>query len=152
MFPIIGAVLGFFQALIPDAMKLIQDKRDKAHELEMVKLQQKAQSEGIASHLEEVRVTAQAQEAVALQQSFRAELKYSGKYSASVRPTITYMAMTLYLVQKVLLIIHVLYAPILPWQTGVQLADIAVVVWTAFDETLLSWIIGFWFGSRQLKK
>lgn len=154
MFAIIGAVIGFFQALVPDVIKLTQDKRDKAHELEMVKLQIQAQKDGATSHLEEIRTTSQAAESDALQKSYRSELKYSGKYSAGVRPTITYMAMGLYLLQKILLVYAIIFMPTLPWLVGTdtKMAQVAVVVWTSFDETLMSWIIGFWFGSRQVKK
>lgn len=151
MFALLGAVLGFFQSLAPEALKLFQDKRDKAHELAIMQLQMTMQEKGIDSHLDEVRVTAQQMESVALQNSYRAELKYSGKYSASVRPTVTYMAMGMYVIQKSLLICAIIFAPSLPWlPREAQLVQVATVVWTAFDETLMAWIIGFWFGSRQL--
>lgn len=152
MWAVIAAVVGFFQAMAPEFLKFQQDKRDKEHELAVMKMQMENAAAGRSDHLEEVRITAQQVEAVALQKSYQAELKYSGKYSASVRPTVTYMAMGLYVAQKTLLVCAIVFAPRLPWlEQGANLQAIAVVVWTAFDETLLSWIIGFWFGSRQLK-
>lgn len=148
---IAGLIIGFLQALVPEGMKLWQDKRDKAHELKVMELQMQQAAAGRADHLEEIRVSAQAEESRALQKSYQLELKYSGKYAASVRPTITYVAMAVYAIQKVLLILNVLYFP-LPWLQDAGLAQVATVLWTEFDQTLLSWIMGFWFGSRQIKK
>ncbi|MDX2074716.1 MAG: hypothetical protein SFX19_10210 [Alphaproteobacteria bacterium] len=153
MFAIIGAVIGFLQSLAPEALKFFQDTKDKKHELEIMRLQMEMQQKGIDSHLAEIQVQGQQAESVALQNSYRAELKYSGKYSASVRPTVTYMAMGLYVLQKILLVTAVIFAPSLPWlPRDAQLLQVAAVVWTSFDETLLGWIVGFWFGSRQIKK
>lgn len=152
MWAVIGAVIGFFQAIVPDVMKLEQDKRDKSHELAIMQFQLDMKQKGLDSHLEEISVTSQQLESTALQESYRTELQYSGKYSASVRPTVTYMAMILYIFQKALLVCSIIFSPQLPWlPQNAQLSEVAVVVWTAFDETLLSWIIGFWFGSRQAK-
>lgn len=152
MWAVLAAVVGFFQAMAPEFLKFQQDKRDKTHELAVMKLQMEMQEKGINSHLDEVRITSQQLESKALQESYRAELKYSGKYSAGVRPTVTYMAMGLYLFQKVVLILAVTFSEKLPWlPENTQLVQIAAVIWTAFDETLLSWIIGFWFGSRQVQ-
>lgn len=152
MWALIGGVIGFFQSMAPDLLKFQQDKHDKAHELAVMKLQMENASAGRSDQLEEIRITSQQLESKALQESYRAELKYSGKYSATVRPTVTYMAMGLYVLQKILLVCSIIFAPQLPWlPQSDHLAGVALVVWTAFDETLLSWIIGFWFGSRQIK-
>lgn len=152
MLALLGAVFGFFQSMAPEGLKFLQDKRDKAHELAIMDKQISMQEKGIDSHLQEVHVQAQSVEATAVQKSYQQELKYSGKYSASVRPTVTYMAMGLYLFQKILLVCAVIFAPTLPWVEGAsKLSDIAVVLWTAFDEMLLGWIVGFWFGSRSVK-
>lgn len=150
---ILGLVLGAIQAIAPEAIKYFQDSKDKKHELEIMQLQMQMQKDGMNGRLEEIKINAQQAEVAALQSSYRAELKYSGKYSASVRPTVTYMAMSLYLIQKLLLICAVIFSPTLPWLSQTQqLSSVAMVVWTAFDETLLGWIIVFWFGSRSLKK
>ena len=152
MWALLGGLIGFLQSLAPELLKFQQDKRDKEHEITLMKLQMENAAAGRSDHMEEVRITNQQFESKALQESYRAELKYSGKYSATVRPTVTYMAMGLYLVQKVLLIYAILFAPELPWAAqNAQLVQLAAVVWTAFDETMLAWIIGFWFGSRQIK-
>ena len=148
---ILGLILGFFQALFPEGIKFLQDKRDKQHELEVMQLQMKMAAEGATAHLDEIRTTAFADEAKALQESYRMELQYSGKYSAAVRPTVTYLAMAVYIFQKVLLVLSVLYQP-LPWLQGTPFAQVATIIWSEFDQTLLGWIMGFWFGSRQVKK
>ena len=115
MWAIIGGLIGFLQSLAPELLKFQQDRRDKAHELAIMQLQLQAQKDGYNAQLEEIRVQGQSAEAVAIQSSYRSELKYAGKYSATVRPTVTYMAMTLYVLQKVLLICSILFAPTLPW-------------------------------------
>lgn len=151
MFAILGGLFGLIQSLLPEGLKYLQDRRDKAHELQIMKLQMDMQAKGASDHLDEIRIGAQQAEVAALQASYRAEIKYSGKYSASVRPTVTYLAVGLYVLQKVLLIASVLFFP-LPWHQKAELTSIAIVVWTAFDETILSYIVVFWFGDRQLQR
>lgn len=150
MLALLGSFLGFLGALVPEALKLFQDGRDKKHELEIMRMQMAMQEKGISSRLEEITTQGYATEAVALQQSYRAELKYLGRYSASVRPTITYMLTAIYMIQKVATV-YALFASPLPWQQGASLVTAALALWTAFDEMLLGTVLGFWFGSRQLK-
>lgn len=152
MFAIIGAVIGFFQAMAPEFLKFQQDKRDKAHELDVMKLQMQMQQQSTDSHFQEIQLQGQQVEAVEIQKSYQSELEYSGKLSASVRPNVTYMAMGIYILQKALLVWAIIFYSNLPWlDNNARLVQSAAVIWTAFDETMLSWIIGFWFGSRQIK-
>lgn len=154
MLALLGALFGFLQSLAPKGIELFQDAKDKKHELEIMQLQMAMQEKGISSKLEETRSANQMSEVVALQQSYMAELKAAGrqasKYSASVRPTVTYLAMGLYVVQKLLLVASVLFFP-LPWITEAPLGQIANIIWTDFDEVLMSSIISFWFSSRALE-
>lgn len=153
MLAFFAAIFGFVQSLAPDLLKFAQDKRDKVHELAILQLQLQQQKDGYNAKLDEISVNAKSVETAALQQSYRAEIKYSGKYAASVRPTITYMAMGLYVAQKLILIGAIIFAPDLPWLSGMAIASqMAIIIWTPFDEMILSWIVAFWFGSRQAAK
>ncbi|MBT9167519.1 MAG: hypothetical protein DDT19_00857 [Syntrophomonadaceae bacterium] len=144
MLPLVGAVLGFLGSVVPQAMKMYQDKRDKEHELKILEMQMKAQAQGHVQRLEEINVQADIEESKALYK--HAELKLSGVrwvdatltfLTSSVRPVITYSFFILYAWVKLAMY----------WKEG----DITKI-WTEFDMTIFSTIIAFWFGSRSMQR
>lgn len=151
MLAFLGALLGFLGSLAPEGLKLVQDKRDKEHELAMMQLQIQAQKDGVVAKIEEVQTSAFAQEMVAIQESYQKELQYSGKFAASVRPTITYLLTIMYLFQKSCVLYVLINSPF-PWQHASSWVEAALLTWTAFDELLLSSVVGFWFGGRLFSK
>lgn len=148
MITLITAALSFLGSFIPDGLKLLQDKRDKAHELAVMQLQMSMQEKGINAKFDEVAEQSYASQVVAIQESYRREIELSGKwmiaYSASVRPTVTYMMFLLYAAVKVAAVYTALAV-----NTTWLLAILAI--WTPFDEALLGAVFGFWFGSRVKK-
>jgi len=145
MITLITAALSFLGSFIPDGLKLLQDKRDKEHELAVMNLQMTMQEKGINAKFDEVAEQSYATQMNAIQESYRKELELSGKimsiYSASVRPTITYLMFSLYAAVKIAAICVAL-ASNTTWVLPI------LAIWTVFDEALLGAVFGFWFGSR----
>ncbi|MBT9165105.1 MAG: hypothetical protein DDT23_01120 [candidate division WS2 bacterium] len=144
MLPIIGAVVGFLGSVVPQAMKLYQDKKDKEHELKLLDLQMKAQAQGFTQRLEEINVQADVEESKALYK--HAEVTLSGVkwvdaaltfLTSSVRPIITYSFFGLYAWVKIAMY---------------QREGDIVKIWTEYDLALFSTIIAFWFGSRSMQR
>ncbi|MBT9169562.1 MAG: hypothetical protein DDT19_02923 [Syntrophomonadaceae bacterium] len=144
MLPLIGAVLGFLGSVVPQAIKLYQDKKDKEHELKLLNLQIQAQAQGHTQRLEEINVQADIEESKALYK--HAEVKLSGVkwvdaaltfLTSSVRPVITYSFFGLYAWVKIAMY---------------QREGDIVKIWTEYDLALFSTIIAFWFGSRSMQR
>lgn len=144
MLSILGALLGFGSSIVPQLMKMWQDKRDKEHEIKLLGLQMQMQAVGHTQRLEEINATADIEESRALYQS--AEVKLSGvawvdaimtALNTSVRPMITYSFFGLYAWVKMALY-------------GIE-KDI-ITVWSAEDMAIFCTIMGFWFGNRSMQR
>lgn len=153
MITLLGSLLGFISSLVPEGMKMIQDKSDKSHEVTLLKLQMEAQKEGHTQKLEEIQLNVDATEIAALQSSYRTELKYTGWYAASVRPTVTYMIMLLFMTIEICAVLSLMY-PIsdLPWHAPVPLYQALPQIWGEEEQALFAAIISFWFGDRTIRR
>jgi hypothetical protein len=151
MLALLGSLLGFVGSIIPEFFKIHQDGKDKAHELKLLELQMQQQSKNNSDKLEEIHVQSWATEGVALQQSYRRELDFSGAYAASVRPTVTYLFVVAFIVFKACAI-YALMLPALPWQNAMNFVQAYQVVWGEEEAALFAGIISFWFGSRSLRR
>ncbi|HAI18752.1 MAG TPA: hypothetical protein DCM10_12370, partial [Xanthomarina gelatinilytica] len=58
MLTLLGSVLGFGTSFLPKVMDYFQDRSDKKHELLVLELQMKAQSQGHSERLEEINAEA----------------------------------------------------------------------------------------------
>jgi len=143
MIALLGSLIGFISSLAPDLFKLLADRRDKAHELDVLEAQIEMQKLGVSQHLEEIRLQTDA----AMYQAAHAPQQITGIHwvdalNASVRPVIAYAFFALYAAIKVMKF-ATLSGNNLPWQID--------MLWTDEDLAIFSGIISFYFGSRALK-
>ena len=140
MIALLGSLEGFLSSLIPEVFGFIKDKRDKAHELALVKLQIEASKNSTSSRLNEVVINSDTEEARLLYANAKPiGISWVDSFSALVRPLITYLFLALYIGIKLTIIFN--------YEVG-----ICMPVWTNEDEGLLSVIMGFWFGNRMINK
>lgn len=140
MIALLGSVAGFLSALIPEVLGFIKDKRDKAHELALVKLQIEAGKNSSSSRIDEVVIKSDLdKERLIYSHAKPIGIPWVDALSALVRPLITYLFLALYIGVKLTIIFS--------YQIGV-----CMPVWTNEDEVLLSVIMGFWFGNRMINK
>jgi hypothetical protein len=157
MIALLSALLGFGSSILPEFFKSFQDRRDKAHELAMLKVQAEMDAARTAGDLEKTLQAAIATQNVAVQESYRTDVEankeanpWVNAYSATVRPTITYAFFLLYALVKYSqfwLLVH----PTLPWQEGMTMAAAIASIWTEEDVAIFSAVIAFWFGDRMLR-
>lgn len=155
MIALLSSLLGFGSAFIPEVLKLLQDRRDKAHELALIKLQGDILDKQADRDLEKTLISATGAQAVAVQESYQADIKatveagygWVSALAASVRPVLTYGFFLLYVGVKVAQF-HLLMDPILPWASGVTFAEAIVLMWNGEDTAIFSAIVCFWFGDR----
>ena len=140
MIALLGSLAGFLSALIPEVLGFIKDKRDKAHELALVKLQIEAGKNSSSSRIDEVVIKSDLdKERLIYSHAKPIGIPWVDALSALVRPLITYLFLALYIGVKLTIIFS--------YQIGV-----CMPVWTNEDEVLLSVIMGFWFGNRIINK
>ena len=140
MIALLGSLAGFLSALIPEVLGFIKDKRDKAHELALIKLQIEAGKNSSSSRIDEVVIKSDLdKERLIYSHAKPIGIPWVDALSALVRPLITYLFLALYIGVKLTIIFS--------YQIGV-----CMPVWTNEDEVLLSVIMGFWFGNRMINK
>ncbi len=154
MIAILGAVLGFASSIVPNVLKIYQDKKDKEHELKLLELQMQAQAQGHVERLEEINAEADIRESEAiykyaqpLQQFPQTGTKWVDALAAilivsanflisTVRPIVTYSITGLYAAMKFQMV-------------RLNQGNI-LTTWTEVDATIFMTVLGHWFGSRLM--
>ena len=147
MLALCGAFLGFLSSAMPEIMRFINQNRDRVQELSIMDRQMDLTKLGHTHRLEEIRVTSQSQEQIALIQSQRlVKVKWVDGLAGSVRPVITYAFFGLYAAVK-LACWH-------SWVSGsnVSAATALIHIWSGEDEALFAAVMSFWFGQRALNR
>lgn len=147
MLTLLGSLLGFVSSTIPSIFDFFKQKRDQAHELAMVELQQKGAAAAATQALDLANVNADIREFEAAQKSQSVKTgTWVDALTASVRPVITYCLFGVFAFVKIKTALVVFAVPGL--STLTQLG----MVWDPETQAIWSAIISFWFGSRSLEK
>tara|TARA_R110000796_G_scaffold4849_5_gene18388 strand:- start:16733 stop:17194 length:462 start_codon:yes stop_codon:yes gene_type:complete len=149
MLSLLGSVLGFGTSFLPKVMDYFQDRADKSHELKVMDLQMKAQSDAHIQRLEEINTQADIDQMKAMYKHDAALHKnaasWTSSLSASVRPVITYCFFGLFVFVEV-------SAYIALTASGLAAGDAVNIVWSEDIQMLFSAVISFWFGNRMVTK
>jgi hypothetical protein len=166
MLSLISTIGGLLVSGLPSLLGFFQDKSDKAHELELAKMQTERELqmmergfiaqqkvEEIRTDQVEMQTAAQMQNA-ALDHDKKVMEKASTwvvNYVGTVRPTVTYLfvlelvAINFWLCYKLFSMPNLI--------TGVNdLEIISEMIFSSDEMAMLGGIIGFWFGSRNWDK
>ena len=140
MLALIGSLAGFITSFLPELFTFIKDKRDKAHELEIMRLQIEANKSQSKYNLEEVKINNEyADNKLVYNHAKPIGISWVDGLSASVRPFITYSFFLIYIGVKILILCN--------YEAGISMP-----IWTDEDQTLFCAFIGFWFGHRAFGK
>lgn len=141
MFSIIGTIIGFLGSIVPNLLKLWQDKKDKEHELKLLSIQIEREKLGHTQRMEEINVEADIREAEAIYKTLKpVGVKWVDALIGTVRPVITYSFFALYGMVKY-------------WQyRQYGVSHDMFAIWTDADMAIFCTIIAFWFGSRTFTK
>lgn len=131
---LLSSLLGLLGSALPKVFDFYQDKKDKAHELELVRLQIQRDKEIGTQNANAIEIQGDASVLTAAinASTIKSGIKWVDALSATVRPTVTYLLVLLYIV--------------------VKLQVFTELEFTEFDQDLLAVTLGFWFGSRLLQK
>lgn len=160
MITLLSTLISFLMGGLPKVLDFFQDRSDKAHELELAKMQTERELQmlerGYAAQarVEEIRTDQIAmQTAVQERQALYAHDIEIGKGAsqwvvnmrASVRPVITYGMFAMLLFVN---IFGFFYA----WKTDVPFDQAMQILWDEDSAIIFSSVIAFWFGSQSFKK
>jgi len=149
MLTLFSSLLGFGTSFMPKVLDYFQDKQDKKHELMLMDKQLEQQIQLGELALRKTHVEADTEEFKAVHRHDTAMVKASAKwaatYSATVRPTITYLFMLLFITVE----ISAYYALI---SKGMAATDALSIVWDAEITSLFAAILSFWFGGREIRR
>jgi len=144
MITLLASLVGFISSIIPEVFKVVSDKNDKKHELEIMDRQIAFAKNKISSRLEEISSYADIEESKSIYKTFRSGNFLIDALNASVRPVLAYAFFGLYAIVKYFQfqIIH----------TISDLQIILTTIWTEDDQAIFAGIISFYFGQRALSK
>jgi hypothetical protein len=144
MITLIGALLGFLGSLMPEVVKIFQDKRDKAHEIKLLELQMQQAATQSAQRLEEIDAGYEAATSNALYATWKTDIGWVDALNGTVRPVIAYGFFLLYAALKMMQFSMLDMSNPLPWMVK--------ELWGEEDQAIFAGIISFYFGSRALKR
>ena len=147
MISILGSLLGFGTSFVPKVLKSIDDRAERKHQLEVMKMQAELQKQGVALDIKKLQAEADVAEAKGIYEH-DASLK-GGKVidalRAAVRPVITYCFFGLFLAIKIAYLVTLLNSGN-DWTTALPL------LWDEETAALFAAIVSFWFGNRAVSK
>lgn len=148
----LGSLFGGVFRLIPEVLKYMDAKNERAHELKMFQEQTSLEKVKGEFKVEEKYVDHSIAQLSAISEAFKqqateagASYKWISAASALVRPGVTYVIFLFYIVFKLLVLLVALETQS-NWQAAVQ------VIWTAEDFGMLNMILTFWFVGRAIEK
>lgn len=149
MLTLISSLLGFTTSFMPKILDYFQDKSDKKHELLLMDKQLEQQIQLGELGLRRTHIEADTAEFKAVHRHDTATTnkaaKWAATYSATVRPTITYLFMALFIAVET-------SAYYILLDKGIAATDALGIVWDAEITSLFAAILSFWFGGREIRK
>ena len=166
MLSLISTLGGLLVSGLPSLLGFFQDKSDKAHELELARVQNERELqmaergfvaqqkvEAVKKDQIEMQSAAQMQNA-ALDHDKTVMSRVSGwvaNYVGTVRPTVTYIFVAELVAINFWMCWHLFQIPDLITNVG-DLMVVSDLVFSQDEMAMLGGIIGFWFGSRNWEK
>lgn len=166
MLSLFSTLGGLLISGLPKLLDFFQDKADKAHELELAKMQTERELQMLAAgyaaqaKVEEIRTEQVAINAdmemtkAAYEHDAKVLEKAAGwasTFVATVRPMVTYLFVAELFVINVGIGVYVFTHPLLITNVD-DLLKVASEIFSDDEMAMLGGIIGFWFGSRNWKK
>ncbi len=145
MFALFGSLVGFISSLAPDIFGILKDKKDKAHELQILAMQMELTKLGHSSRMEEIQTNSGSKEAEYIYKfADHSGITWIDGFAGSVRPFLTYAFFALYAWIKI--------SAFLLLNDQMDILVAAVRLWSEQDETIFAAVISFWFGSRAFRR
>jgi len=144
MLSLVGSILGFGTSFLPKVLGYFEEKRDQAHELQMMDKQLEQQLQIGKQKMQMMDIDADIRETEALHKEHASITRKSSQWcvnlSASVRPIITYCLF----VEFAILTLSVN----MDWITAQQYT----MIWNDEFQAVWAAVVSFWFGQRSFNR
>lgn len=145
MISLLGALLGLVGAILPELVKMFQDRQDKRHELALLEMQMQAAEKQHTHRMQEIETKADIAEIRVLHKNYNVGVRWVDALNGTVRPVIAYAFFLLYAAMKGMQAWAVFYTYDMP------LLEALPYVWTVEDQGIFAGIIAFYFGQRGMR-
>ena len=160
MITLLSTLISFLMGGLPKILEFFQDRSDKAHELELARMQTERELQMLErgfvaqARIEEIRTDQIAMQTAVQEREalYKHDIEIGKGASqwvtnlrASVRPIITY---GMFLMLLFVNIFGFFYA----WKTGVPFDVAMQILWDEDSAIIFSSVIAFWFGTQSFKK
>jgi hypothetical protein len=149
---LLGGVFGGLLRLAPEVFKIFDKKNERAHELRMLEAEMEFAKVRGEIAMRQADVHLQTAELDAMTQAFKEQSEtarsagwFVSAISAMVRPTVTYLFLTLYAAVKVA-------AYLIAIEQGGNWKDVLTSMWGSDDLAVFNMIISFWFVGRVYER
>ena len=149
---LLGSIFGGLFRLAPEVLKFLDKKNERAHELNMFRLQTDLEKLRGEFKVEEKYVDYSIQQLDSIKSAFQEQAKtalsagpFVAAVSALVRPGITWALFGMYAAVKAA-------ALVIAFQTGAHWAEVVTKVWDEDDFGVFTMCLTFWFIGRSIEK
>ena len=144
MLSLVGSILGFGTSFLPKVLGYFEEKRDQAHELQMMDKQLEQQLQIGKQKMQMMNIDADIRETETLHKEHASITSKSSQWcvnlSASVRPIITYCLF----IEFAILTLSVN----MDWITAQQYR----MIWNEEFQAVWAAVVSFWFGQRSFNR
>jgi hypothetical protein len=145
MITLLASIAGFISSIFPEILKLIKDKNDKAHELNILDRQVEFSKQNNTRYIEEVQASRDFAETISLYSTYKTGINWIDALNGTVRPVLAYSFFALYALIK-----YSQYKAITSAQGSI--IEFLHIIWSIDDQAIFAGIISFYFGQRTFNK
>jgi hypothetical protein len=149
MITLLASIAGFFSSIIPEILRILKDKNDKKHELDIFDRQLKFSKMKLDQQISQIDDKRDAQQQANIYATYNTGIHWIDAINGSVRPVLAYSFFIMYLGIKVLQ-----YIALQEHNSNFSgdFLQYLNMLWTIDDQAIFAGIISFYFGQRTFSK
>lgn len=150
MLSLFSTLIGFLSSGVPHVLEFFRENKNKAHELEVMKLKLEAAKSNNAAALEiadkKAKSSVNVAEAKSIYKTYETGITWVDALNGLVRPAAAFTMLAIYCVIECMIFYAALERP------DTSLAEITEMLWDEEDHIFFGIIISYYFGSRAIDK
>jgi hypothetical protein len=144
MVTIFASIVGFISSIFPDLIRMMLNKSNKSHELDVLERQLKLKKIGITTGMEDLGLQADRNESKALYATYKSGIDWIDALNGTVRPMLAYSFFFLYAASK--------YLQYTSLEGSDEIIKHIDIIWGDEDQAIFAGIISFYYGQRAIAK
>ena len=144
MITLLASIAGYIGSIIPELVKILKDKNDKKHELQILDRQIEYSKTANTQKIQEIEIQDNALERASLYSTYKSGVSWVDAINGLVRPVLAYSFFSMYACVK-----YLQYNAISATAITIEYIEI---IWNVDDQAIFAGIISFYFGQRTFSK